>query len=169
VADAKITSFSADTTPTVDDLVPTVNDPGGTPANKKVTIANLVPSFGAASARVDTSQTTASTSYTDLATTGPAVTVTISNNGRALVCLGALIANSSSPQGTYMSFAVSGATTVAANDNAAAENSSSVFNRSSYQMLVTGLTAGSNTFTAKYKVDGTTGTFIYRTISVIPL
>lgn len=42
MADAKITALSADTSPTTDDLLITVNDPGGTPANKKVTIANLL-------------------------------------------------------------------------------------------------------------------------------
>ena len=34
---------------------------------------------------------------------------------------------------------------------------------------VIGLTAGSNTFTAKYRVDAGTGTFANRTIVVIPL
>lgn len=41
MADLKITQLTADASPTSDDLIPTVNDPGGTPANKKVTIANL--------------------------------------------------------------------------------------------------------------------------------
>ncbi len=41
MADAKISALSADTSPTSDDLIVTVNDPGGTPANKKVTLANL--------------------------------------------------------------------------------------------------------------------------------
>src|SRR3990167_8585232 len=40
-ADTKITAFTADTSPTTDDLVVTVNDPGGTPANRKVTLGNL--------------------------------------------------------------------------------------------------------------------------------
>ena len=35
--------------------------------------------------------------------------------------------------------------------------------------LVSGLTAGSNTFTAKYRVDASTGTFVNRNIIVIPL
>lgn len=38
----KISALTADTTPTTDDLIPTINDPGGTPANKKVTIGNLI-------------------------------------------------------------------------------------------------------------------------------
>lgn len=42
MADTKITALTADTSPTSDDLVVTVNDPGGTPANKKVTAANLI-------------------------------------------------------------------------------------------------------------------------------
>jgi hypothetical protein len=40
-ADTKITGLAADTAPTTDDLLVTVNDPVGTPANKKVTLGNL--------------------------------------------------------------------------------------------------------------------------------
>lgn len=48
MADSKITGLTADTAPTSDDLVVTVNDPSGTPANKKVTLANLALGIGAA-------------------------------------------------------------------------------------------------------------------------
>jgi hypothetical protein len=41
MTDKKVTEFTADTSPTTDDLIDTVNDPGGTPANKKVTLADL--------------------------------------------------------------------------------------------------------------------------------
>lgn len=41
MADQKITDLTADTSPSTDDLIITVNDPAGTPANRKVTIANL--------------------------------------------------------------------------------------------------------------------------------
>lgn len=41
MADSKISDFAEDTTPSADDLIVTVNDPAGTPANKKVTVANL--------------------------------------------------------------------------------------------------------------------------------
>ena len=37
----KLTDLTEDTSPTSDDLVMTVNDPGGTAANRKVTISNL--------------------------------------------------------------------------------------------------------------------------------
>lgn len=42
MADQKITALTADTSPTSDDITVTVNDPGGTPANKKVTLGNIV-------------------------------------------------------------------------------------------------------------------------------
>lgn len=42
MADQKITALTADTSPTSDDLIVTVNDPGGTPANRRVTLANAI-------------------------------------------------------------------------------------------------------------------------------
>ena len=41
MANTKISALSADTEPTADDLVVTVNDPGGTPATRKATITNF--------------------------------------------------------------------------------------------------------------------------------
>ena len=41
MADKKITALTADTTPTSDDLLVTVNNPAGTPANRKVTVGQL--------------------------------------------------------------------------------------------------------------------------------
>lgn len=42
MADLKITQFTADTSPSSDDLVLTVNDPSGSPSNKKVTLGDAV-------------------------------------------------------------------------------------------------------------------------------
>jgi hypothetical protein len=42
MADSKITALTADTSPSSDDLIVTVNDPSGTPANRKVTLANAI-------------------------------------------------------------------------------------------------------------------------------
>lgn len=42
MADSKLSALTADTSPTSDDLVYVVNDPGGTPGSKKVTLANAV-------------------------------------------------------------------------------------------------------------------------------
>lgn len=41
MADTKLTGLTEDASPTTDDLIYTVHDPGGTPASRKVTIANL--------------------------------------------------------------------------------------------------------------------------------
>jgi len=46
---SKVTDFTADTTPTSDDLVYVINAPGGTPGDRKVTLANLVKAFAAES------------------------------------------------------------------------------------------------------------------------
>ena len=42
MADKKLTALTEDTSPTTDDIVYVVNNPGGTPAAKKVTLANLL-------------------------------------------------------------------------------------------------------------------------------
>lgn len=42
MANQPITGLTADTSPTSDDLIVTVTDPSGTPANRKVTLANVV-------------------------------------------------------------------------------------------------------------------------------
>ena len=41
MANTKISALTADTAPTADDLVVTVNDPGGTPATRKATVTNF--------------------------------------------------------------------------------------------------------------------------------
>lgn len=119
---------------------------------------------------VATSETTTSASYTDLATSGPAVTVTIGASGTAMVIITAKITAPGSTAITAMSFAVSGASTVSASDaKALLIDRSSENIRSSTVMFLTGLTAGSNTFTAKYRSTlGNTGTFADRDITVIP-
>ena len=126
-----------------------------------------------ASATVATSQTTTSTTYTDLATAGPAVTVTTGTS--ALVIVTASINPGSSSSGyAYMSYAVSGATTSAAVDTRAsvfqATNGYNEESRWSAASVVT-LTAGSNTFTAKYRKNApaTTPAFKDRDIFVINL
>lgn len=45
MADQKITQLTADASPTSDDLVATVNDPAGTPVNRKVTLASIAALF----------------------------------------------------------------------------------------------------------------------------
>lgn len=114
-----------------------------------------------------TSETTASTSYTDLATTASVSRIT---GTRALVVFACQM-GSSVPAATYASVAVSSATTVAAADDWAMMLSGLTAGRNINMIrahLFTGLTPGSNVFTMKYKVASGTGTFLRRRISVMP-
>lgn len=123
---------------------------------------------------VATSQTTTSTSYTDLATVGPAVTVTIGSTGKALVTMHSAIANNTANLASCMGFAVSGATTIAASDPTCigfTSAASAVGIRAGSTILLTGLTPGSTTFTAKYRMDPGVGPaqFVDRRLAVTPL
>lgn len=132
--------------------------------------ANAIAARTPAAAFVATAQSTSTTSYTDLTTVGPAVTVTTGT--QAWVMLYAGEANSSAGANVWMSFAVSGASTVAGADNMSVGYDSPVATSTCYHgasFYVTSLTAGSNTFTAKYRVSSGTGTFSNRRIFVIPL
>lgn len=123
-----------------------------------------------AAATVTTAQSTASTSYVDLATSGPAVTLTTGTT--ALVRLSSLVNNGTTGNTCFMGVAVSGATTQAAADAKAVwhyDPSSANSGGMSGEVLLTGLTPGSNTFTAKYRVNGDTGTWTDRVISVVAL
>jgi hypothetical protein len=107
-----------------------------------------------ATATVATAQSTSAGSYVDLATAGPAVTLTTGT--KALVIITSRMEDlGGSNQISYMSYAVSGATTIAATDavglalNNSAQNQKSRMSAAS----VATLTAGSNTFTAKYKAQ----------------
>lgn len=119
---------------------------------------------------VATQENTTSATYVDLTTPGPAVTVTTGT--RALVILTGQIQSTTAARQVWMGFAVSGATTVAAADTQALMLTTSGISAPTIQVsasfLVTGLTAGSNTFTAKYKSDsGATAYFSNRGITVI--
>jgi hypothetical protein len=121
---------------------------------------------------VATSQTTLSTIYTDLATAGPTVTVTIRASGAAIVILTARTDNTNSGVEVFMGFAVSGATTVAASDaQALCSSARNAGDTPKYSAVfwVTGLNAGSNTFTSKYRTTANTATFADRNIMVIPI
>jgi len=117
---------------------------------------------------VTTSETTASTSYTDLATSGPSVTATTST--AAVIWFAARLSNDST-NGTFVSVDVSGATTTGPSDNRALEfrPATAGYSHSAGYGYISGLTAGSNTFKLEYKVSAGTGTFSNRRIAVMPL
>lgn len=134
-------------------------------------IAERVPDF----AVVSTSETTTSTTYTDLTTAGPQVSCITGT--QAIIIIGARIGANTAASGSpsnKMSWQCSGATSIAASDSWAAGvvqsgtgSGPSVYTSRWY--LATGLTAGTNTFTAKYAVSSGTGTFLARSLQVIPL
>jgi hypothetical protein len=122
------------------------------------------------SATVATLENTTSNTYTDLATPGPAVTLTTGT--KALVLINSTLYKQASGSNAYVGFAVSGATTRAASDNTALNYVAAAYydSRLSVSHLATGLTAGSNTFTLKYRQNGGgTAEYSRREIIVINL
>lgn len=141
---------------------------GGVPS--WATPAASIPANSAATAGIGTNQTTTSTSYTDLSTSGPAVTVTTGT--KALVIVSSDIQNNTGGGTSFMSYAVSGATTISASDVTALawrQDSTTTSKIVASKASVVTLTAGSNTFTAKYRVSSGTGTWVDREIFVINL
>lgn len=131
--------------------------------------ANAIAERVVTRAVVGSAETTASTSYTDLATAGPALTVT--TGGNAMIFWTATVQNTVADAACYMSFAISGATTQTESDTWALIQRPSAVNvpvkhGAVYYFPVT---SGSNTFTAKYKVSAGTATFTNRQIFIIPL
>lgn len=120
-------------------------------------------------ASVAASESLTTTTYTDLATFGPSVTTTIGPSGTALVTVSANILTPSNSTGASMAAEVSGASSVAASDGRSLMTDGSM--NASRTALLTGLTPGVNTFTAKYRSwnSGDTGTFSNRIIWVVPL
>jgi hypothetical protein len=111
-------------------------------------------------ADVATNQTTTNVAYVDLATVGPAVTLNMVNGQRAEVTVSAFCSNVDDGAISFMSFAVSGAWTLAANDTNAAKYLAIKTFTSTGQMverttIVAATATGSVTFTCKYKSDGT--------------
>jgi hypothetical protein len=122
-------------------------------------------------ARIETSQTTTNEStFIDLATVGP--TVTLTTGTKALVTITCETQQITGGVFGLVGFAVSGATTIAATEarciRIAGNGSNS---QSSCTFMLTNLTAGSNTFTLKYRGSGGgfTHTFLNREIIVMNL
>ena len=131
------------------------------------TAANQIVARTVAADYISTQESTTATSYADMATTGPTVTATTST--AAIV---ALFCNSFHNTGgaAWMSYDVSGATTTGASDDKAIQLQSTGGQHVGATILHQGMTAGVNTFTAKYRVSASgTGTFSVRRLMVIPL
>lgn len=120
---------------------------------------------------ISTLETTASAAFVDLATVGPAVTVTTGTT--AIVFLRSQMSHSVINDNALASYAVSGATTIAAADGRGLIHDghpAAEFLRYGIVDWQSGLTPGSNTFTMKYRTsDGATASFSRRFIAVLPL
>ncbi len=131
------------------------------------TAANAMAARTPAETVVATQETTTSTTYADLTTPGPAVTATTGT--KALVAIYCSASNSGAAA-ALMSYGVTGASTIPpSNDPESIGVAGTQGSRQSGIFLKTGLTAGSNTFTAKYRVGAGTGTYLDRRLLVIPL
>jgi hypothetical protein len=119
-------------------------------------------------ATVATAQSTSSTSYTDLATAGPAVTLT---TGTQVLVFTNTEVSTAAGRYVFADFAISGATTRAASDDTcvkAGDDPGTTQSRQGVANLMT-VTAGSNTFTMKYRTNAGTSSFINRSIVVVAL
>lgn len=146
-----------------------------------LTVAGGIPTWatlpasspGSANSFIANAQSTTSSTYTDLATVGP--TVTLTTGTKVLIIVGAYLYGTQTFTHRRMSYAISGATTLAAAD----ENGLDMYiddtqgnNYAPQMSFVTAqtVTAGSNTFTAKYRQQGgSSASFANRWIIVIDL
>ena len=125
-------------------------------------------SITTATATVATSQSTSSVTYTDLATAGPAVTLT---TGTKVLVFTNTEVSTAAGRYVFADFAISGATTRAASDDTCIKmgtDADSMQSRNGVANLMT-VTAGSNTFTMKYRANAGTNSFINRSIVVVAL
>ncbi|SRR6266851_2229864 len=122
----------------------------------------------AVTAPISTSETTTSTSYTDLATLGP--TVSLLTGTAAVVMVQCSITGNTVAAGNFASVAVTGASTQAATDLGSVSHqvASGSLVQASAVFLISGLTPGTNTFRMKYRVSSGTGTFANRILTVWP-
>jgi hypothetical protein len=125
---------------------------------------------GAATAVVNTLENTTATTFTDLATTTDTVTVTVGQSGLVIVLLQATLYGNGTSY-NYVSVALSGANTQAAASTVGlvyASPAANVLAQMGDCFALPGLSPGSTTFKLKYQVQGGTGTFGNRRITVIP-
>lgn len=121
-------------------------------------------------ASVATSQSSTSITYGDLATVGPSVTITSAGSYALVLWSAGAFSNSATVVGHYTSFAISGATTLAASDTnslrTTASNAGAGFRP--MQFAIVPINPGSNTFTLKYKLSAATAsTFTERLLFVL--
>lgn len=115
---------------------------------------------------------TATTTYVDLPSgAGPSFSV---DHGTAmLICVGSYLRNDTAGLASRITFALSGANTLAATDDnsfAAESGTAGDVFQGTWAGVRMGMTPGTTTLTAKYRTSagGGTSTFAHRVISVVP-
>lgn len=120
--------------------------------------------------RTNVAETTSSTTYANLATVGPSVTIT--HGTYAIVFWSCFVQNDTANADSWMSWEMSGTVNRAAGDAFSLRQdgvpASNGWRIGSVDILST-LTPGTTTFTAKYRVDSGIATYSDRFIGVIPL
>lgn len=113
-------------------------------------------------------ESTSSTAYTDLATSGPSVT--LETGAFVLVMFSVRTRHSVANSTTWTAIDISGATTYAANndDSIQIDVSNTANKESGARTLGFQVTPGINTFTMKYRVGVGTGYWARRQITVMP-
>ncbi|QDN64454.1 hypothetical protein [Streptomyces sp. S1D4-14] len=122
-----------------------------------------------AASTVNVSESTLSTSFVDLTTLGPQVTVNTSTS--ALILVTAEISNNTASQAGRVGVNISGATTETVDGTYVLRqetNGTAEFNRCTVARLHTTLTPGTNTFRMVYCATGGTAAFNYRNLIVFP-
>lgn len=115
---------------------------------------------------IDTSQSTSNSSYTNLSTSGPSVTMV--TGARALVYITCSISNDGS-NSSFAGVQVTGATSISADDSRALRNFGTGEEYATMVRLYDTLNDGTNTFTMKYRALSGNATFRYRHLIVMPL
>lgn len=165
---AQLNTYLRDNLLTTEAAVATQGD-GGWFAS---TAVNAVAERTMKRAEVVTSQTTTSTTYADLATVGPTVSVT--HGTQVLVLWSAAHSDATTTTSAFTSIDLSGSNTIAASDSYALirqTNQTTGLNYTAQHMhhiWFDTLTAGTTTFKLKYRVAAGTGTFANRRIFVWP-
>lgn len=122
-----------------------------------------------ASDTINTSQTTTSTSYVDLATVGPQTNSVVSDI-RVITWSTAQFNNGGASNESIVGILISGATSTAPDDNISLDNqSASAFSDiTATRVTRWTVTAGTNNFRQQYRVTAGTGTFRRRSLVTLP-
>lgn len=167
--------------PTAANYIPSIGDNVHVDVNgKSMMVMDRIGDYGPSvflpvrGSNIITNETMSASGYGNLTTAGPSVSVTVSSSGMLLVQVSANITTLAATDGGLMSFAVSGATTLAAQDLNAihyfpSQNAAQM--AASKVSLLSGLTPGATTITAKYRaLNALAGAkFSNRTIWALPL